>query len=166
MVKRGVIIILSLSQGNSEMKFITGRVSHQLDAKTRIRIPVKYKSAFPEGEKLYFFEYNAGRIAVMPESVLAEKMKLFNDVTPGDEDAMDAMAKLYSSMEEVTEDTQGRTQIPKQFREYANIRKDVVTVGMGNYVEIWAQEEYDARIGSKTMKEVNASLYKKNDGTR
>ncbi len=145
------------------MKFLTGRVSHQLDAKNRIRIPAKYKNAFPDGEKLYFFEYNAGRIAVMPESVISEKMKVFDSVTPGDEDAMDAMAKLFSSMEEVAEDPQGRVQIPKQFREYAAIQKDVITVGMGTYIEIWAQEVFDARIGGKTMQEVNASLYKKSD---
>ena len=34
------------------MKFLSGKVAHQLDAKNRIRIPAKYKAAFPKGEVL------------------------------------------------------------------------------------------------------------------
>ena len=39
------------------MKFLSGKVAHQLDAKNRIRIPAKYKGAFPKGEQLYYVEY-------------------------------------------------------------------------------------------------------------
>ncbi len=146
------------------MKLLTGSVAHQLDAKNRIRIPAKYRSAFPENEKLYYVLYNEERIAIMPESVLADKMKYFEDINPGDGDAMDAMSMLFYSMEVVLEDKQGRAQLPKKFREYASIDKDVLTVGMGNYIEVWAPQIFEARAGRKTVREVNAALYKKRTG--
>ena len=43
------------------MKLLSGKVAHQLDAKNRIRIPAKYKGAFPKGETLYYVEYPSTR---------------------------------------------------------------------------------------------------------
>ena len=54
------------------MKLLSGKVAHQLDAKNRIRIPAKYKNAFPEKEKLYFVEYAPGCISVMPNPYSAQ----------------------------------------------------------------------------------------------
>lgn len=125
------------------MKLLSGKVAHQLDAKNRIRIPAKYKGAFPKGETLYYVEYAPHCISVMPESVLGKKLASFDEVNPGDPEMMDAKRRILSSIEEVTEDGQGRAQLPKSFREYAGLVKDVITVGMGDYVEIWAQEQFE-----------------------
>lgn len=146
------------------MKLLTGRVEHQLDSKNRIRIPAKYKNAFPDGEKLYFFEYIRGRVAVMPESVLAEKLARLGDISPANESMMDSATYIYSIIDEVNEDSQGRTQIPKTFRDDAGLTKDIITVGMGSYIEIWAKENYEARIGTMTIQQANETLYRKNDG--
>ena len=141
------------------MSFITGRVYHQMDAKNRIRIPVKFKNAFPKGEQLYFFRFYEGRIAVMPESVLSKKLSVFDEVDPGNEEATDAMAALFGFTEEVAEDWQGRTQLPKWVRDYAELKKDIVTVGMGSYIEIWDTTRYDTEIASKSMGQINRTLY-------
>lgn len=143
------------------MKLLSGKVAHQLDAKNRIRIPAKYKNAFPEKEKLYFVEYAPGCISVMPESVLGTRLASFDEVNPGDPAMMNAKRRILCSIEEVAEDGQGRTQIPKSFREYAELGKDVVTVGMGDYVEIWSQEKFEASVGSMTIQQANAVAYKK-----
>lgn len=142
------------------MNFLTGKVYHQMDAKNRIRIPAKFKSAFPAGEKLYFFQYNEGRIAIMPESVLSKKMSIFDDVDPGDEEQMNAMAALLSITEEVTEDVHGRTTLPKSVIAYAGLSGNVVTVGMGSFIEVWDQAAYEKDIGSKSMKSIISALYK------
>ena len=144
------------------MKFLSGKVAHQLDAKNRIRIPAKYKAAFPKGETLYYVEYAPGCISVMPESVLSRKLGSFDEVNPGDPQLMDAKRRIMSSIEEVAEDSQGRAQLPKSFRDYAGLVKDVVTVGMGDYVEIWAQERFEDSVGSMSIQQANALAYKRN----
>ena len=133
------------------MKLLSGKVAHQLDAKNRIRIPAKYKGAFPKGEALYYVEYAPGCVSVMPESVLSSKLASFDEVSPGDPAVMNAKRRILSSIEEVVEDGQGRAQLPKSFREYAGLQKDVVTVGMGDYVDIWAQEKFDEAVGSMSI---------------
>ena len=143
------------------MKLLSGKVVHQLDTKNRIRIPAKYKNAFPEKEKLFFVEYAPDCISVMPESVLGSRLASFDEVNPGDPVMMNAKRRILCSIEEVTEDAQGRTQIPKSFREYAELEKDVVTVGMGDYVEIWSQEKFEASVGGMTIQQANAVAYKK-----
>ena len=72
------------------MKLLSGKVAHQLDAKNRIRIPAKYKGAFPKGETLYYVEYAPHCISVMPESVLGKKLASFDEVNPGDPEMMGA----------------------------------------------------------------------------
>ncbi len=143
------------------MKMLTGKVAHQLDAKNRIRIPAKYKNEFPRDEKLYFVEYGAGCISVMPESVLTQKLAAFDEVNPGDPELMNAKRRILCSIDEVSEDPQGRAPIPKTFREYAGLEKDVVTVGMGTYIEIWSQERFEASVGSMSIQQANALAYQK-----
>ena len=144
------------------MKFLSGKIVHQMDAKNRIRIPAKYKGGFPEKERLYFVEYAPDCITVMPESVLGVKLASFDNVDPGDPELMAAKRRIMSSIDEVTEDGQGRTQIPKSFRDYAKLTKDVVTVGMGNYVEIWSLEKFEEQMNGMTIRQANAIAYKKN----
>jgi MraZ protein len=143
------------------MHFLTGTVCHQMDAKNRIRIPAKYKNAFPKEETLYFVQYNPGRIAVMPESVLSKKMSVFEEMDPGDQDMMDAMTAMMARTEEVNEDSQGRTQLPLSVRKHAGLKKDVVTVGMGSFIEIWDQDSYEKVIAEKPMSTIISALYKK-----
>ena len=41
------------------------------------------------------------------------------------------------------EDAQGRILLPKELVKHAEITKNVVFVGVGNRVEIWAEETWD-----------------------
>ena len=142
-------------------EFMGGSVVHQLDSKNRIRIPAKYRPKFPQNEKLYFVCYNAGyRIAVMSESVLKANMALLKNILPGDEEGTLAMSKIFSSVDDVVEDNQGRAIIPRTMREAAEIDKDVVTAGMGDYIEIWAKHMYEKLVASLTVGDANKIAYK------
>ena len=64
-------------------------------------------------------------------------------------------------MEEVNRDGQGRVIIPKALRREAEIEKDVVTVGMGDYIEIWAKEVRFERVDKMSRSEANQKAYAK-----
>lgn len=123
------------------MKLLSGQVSHTLDAKNRIRIPAKYKDAF-EGQALYFVSYGEKCIFVLPESSLQERLQRFSSITTADGELFAAKSRILSNIEEVEEDKQGRTVLSQRFRDRAGIKKDVVTVGMGDFIEIWAKERF------------------------
>lgn len=137
--------------------FLLGKVEHQLDSKMRIRIPNKFRKLFPEGEILHFVLYTPGCIAVMCDSVLAKRMTFYN-VDPSEDFSMRAQRFLSSCTDDVKEDAQGRIMIPKWMRDHAGFNKDtldVVTVGMGDYIEIWTAENYAANMEGMTIARAN-----------
>lgn len=147
------------------MGLLVGRVYHQVDAKNRIRIPAKFKALFPKGEQLYFVRYKQGRVSIMPESQLTHILDLIANAEPsasGIED--DAISSMVGFIDEVIFDGQGRTQLPAWVHSEANIKKDVVTLGLGKSLEMWDQETYDNKIAKKSIGEINSILYKKKEG--
>lgn len=129
--------------------FLTGRSSHQIDDKGRIRIPVKFKDALGNNpfvtvgrnKCLYIFPKDEA------EKILSER---FADVDCfADDPRLSAMRKIFSLGDFIEEDKQGRLTLPTYLLEYAAITKNVISVGMQNRVELWAEEvwnKYDATI--------------------
>ena len=113
------------------MKYLTGTVEHALDGKNRIRIPKKFKDAF-EGEPLYFVRYTGGCIAVYPKSAIDERLETLKGIKSDNKDLLRAKRAILGAIQQVEEDTQGRTTLSAELRSYAGIEKNVLTVAMGD----------------------------------
>lgn len=122
------------------MDFFSGTVEHQLDGKNRIRIPAKFRSKL--GKEFFLMARPNGCIGVYSKDALEEAIEGMRDITTGDPERLKAKRKLLSTIEEPTEDGQGRLILSPFFRNHAHIGKDVLTIGVGNYLEIWSKEEY------------------------
>lgn len=138
-----------------------GRVDHTIDDKNRIRIPAAYLDAFPEGEQLYFVEYATGCISIMPESVKNRRIGSEEDFDPDDEAMMDAMRTIYASVTPVEMDNQKRVKVPRYFKDLAGLKKDIVTVGFMDFIEVWDRERYEAKRAQMTIKRANEIYYKR-----
>lgn len=144
-----------------------GTFYHQMDAKNRIRIPAKFKSAVPKGEQLYFFKHRENCFSVMPESALNKMMSVFEDANPlsaGTDAEQDAMTHIYSLIADVEEDNQGRVTVPKLYRDAAHFSKDateVVSIGRGSFIEIWSQEAYEQHIATQTLSQAKLTAQNK-----
>lgn len=144
------------------MALLIGRVYHQVDEKNRIRIPAKFKALFPKGETLYFFRRNKNRIAIFPESLLSKVLGVIENTQPTDAgEECDAVSVMSGFIEEVVFDGQGRTQLPGWARSEAHITKDVVTLGLKNFIELWDQATYENLISSMSVGAVNGLVYNK-----
>ena len=53
-----------------------------------------------------------------------------------------ASAMFFSSIFSAEEDAQGRVVLPSMLKKMAGIQKDIVTIGRGKRLEIWAAEKY------------------------
>jgi len=60
-----------------------------------------------------------------------------------DEEAQKPIRKFLSSAFEAEEDGQGRILLPKELLSYAGINKNLVSVGVGSRIEIWAEEVWE-----------------------
>lgn len=120
-----------------------GLVEHQLDDKNRLRIPSKFKKELTgeNGERAYsFFRGLHNCICVMADEDLDEVLESISD--EGISEANPQTAALFSSIFSAEEDAQGRVVLPTMLRKMAGIQKDIVTLGVGKRLEIWAAEKY------------------------
>ena len=118
----------------------SGEQAHQLDSKNRIRIPAKFKGE--NSEKFVFCKGITPCIYVLPMSEYEKMVQKFSAVPFFDYDAQEALSFFTSSFERVEEDAQGRVVLPSMLRQMAGIKKDVITLGVGNRLEIWSAEKY------------------------
>ncbi len=130
------------------MKLLTGMAPHGMDAKNRIRIPAKFRAAFAkENEDLHFVFYSEGAIAIMTDSVLERRFGSYAEADATNEELLRAKRFFMSRVEDIEEDTQGRITLSKRVREYIGADKDhteLISVGMGDYVELWLLSRYEA----------------------
>lgn len=120
-----------------------GMVEHQLDDKNRLRIPSKFKKELTgeNGERPYsFFRGTGGCIFVMTDEELEQTLAPI--AQPGLSDGSMVTKMIFSSVHQAEEDAQGRVVLPNALKRLAGIKKDVVTIGQGNRLEIWAAERY------------------------
>ena len=54
----------------------------------------------------------------------------------------------FSGAVEVVFDSQGRILLPQNLKDYAEIKKDVVIVGVSSRIEIWAKDKWNEFYGN------------------
>ena len=67
--------------------------------------------------------------------------------------------RIYKNIIDIEEDKQGRFTISPKLREELKIVKDVVFIGMGNTIELWAKEVYDEFEAQMDAEEENGEEY-------
>ena len=55
-------------------------------------------------------------------------------------------------------DKQGRILLPNHLKAYAELERDVVLVGVGNRIEIWSLEKWEAMEQNVDMDEITAAM--------
>ncbi len=138
------------------MEFFSGTVSHQLDGKNRIRIPAKFRAKL--GKPYYFMARPDGCIGVYSKEALGQTLEKMQSVTTGNPQRLTALRKVAKTIEEANEDDQGRVLLSQALREHAQIAKDVVTVGMFGYLEVWSKEKFDEIDSQMTFDEASRIL--------
>lgn len=114
-----------------------GEYLHTIDGKGRLIMPAKYREAL--GEKFIATKGLDHCLFVYPPAewqVLEQKLKTLPFTQP---DVRAFVRFFFSGATECEVDKQGRILLPANLREYAQLEKDVVLVGVSTRVEIWSQ---------------------------
>ncbi|NEZ46379.1 division/cell wall cluster transcriptional repressor MraZ [Clostridium niameyense] len=118
-----------------------GEYNHSLDKKNRIIIPAKFRDEL--GEKFILTKGLDGCIYIYTKNqwgILQEKL----DKLPlTNKNARAFVRFFFSGAHEMEMDKQGRTIIPQNLLEYGNMKKDIVSIGVSNRIEIWSRENWD-----------------------
>ena len=119
---------------------IIGEYHFNLDNKGRIAIPVKFRSNL--GEEAVITRGLDNCLFLYPKKdweQLAEKIKNL-PLSQADSRAFARLMLAGAMM--VGLDVQGRILIPDYLRQYANLKKKIVIVGVYNRLEVWDEDAW------------------------
>ena len=130
----------------------TGTYYHSIDEKGRIIIPAKLRASVQEerdGAGFCMCRGLDGCIAMYTP----REWEALRQRVPGTEFSTERRRferLLYSGAQTGMCDRQGRIVLPDVLKRFAEIEKEVVIVGVGERVEIWAKEKWED-MSSQTM---------------
>ena len=118
---------------------------HSIDTKGRLFIPVDLRE---ELGKTFYVTLSTERCLSAYSSESWERFKEKNRHMA--QVSQKRMRPLFAMAAKRDLDSQGRINIPQQLRDYANLKKNVAIVGVGDRVELWDSDTY-AEIAAKEM---------------
>lgn len=148
----------SLKNIKGALNMFLGEYQHSLDAKGRITIPSKFREEL--GDKFVATKGLDNCIFIYPLSEWQEIERKLNKLPLTRSDVRSFVRFFFSGAAELENDKQGRTVIPVNLREYAQITKDIVVIGVGSRIEVWSTgkwEEYN-EVASSSFAEIAENL--------
>ncbi len=138
-------------------KFMLGNVRHSLDDKYRGRIPAKYREGI--GSSAYIVPGRSGCLYIIPEEKFESVIKTIgSDNLYGNDAENDLATEILGNGDYLEEDGQGRVKFSKELRDAAAIKKEVVFVGKGTFLEVWPAEAWDQRFSVLNPDNLNRML--------
>jgi len=137
-----------------------GTFDHTLDAKNRLTVPSKFRSAL--AGKVFLVKGAEPCLSVYPEDTYtAMTSAALAGLNPLSAQARELSRFFYSNAMEVELDGAGRIMLPARYLEAARIAaRDVVVAGAGACLELWDRatwESYDTDLAQRAP-DLTASL--------
>jgi MraZ protein len=129
----------------------SGRYEYAIDDKGRLSIPAKFREILSANYDLKLILTNLdGCIVAYPDKEWAEVQGRISSSGATRREARAFLRFFYSGASECPIDRLGRILIPQPLRSYAEIKKNVVIVGMNKKIEIWADEAWSEIVKEAT----------------
>ena len=119
---------------------LIGEYEHSLDVKGRLIMPAKLREDM--GEKFIVTKGLDGCLFGFSQNEWTNFEEKLKTLPLTNKNARDFVRFFLSGAMECEIDKQGRFLISSNLREYANMEKDVVIIGVGTRLEIWNREKW------------------------
>ncbi len=121
-----------------------GEYKHTIDRKDRLIIPAKFREIARENliEKFFITRGLDGCLFIFAEDEWKQQERLFRAIPFTKSESRKFKRLYFSGACEVICDKQGRILIPQNLKEFAEIKRDVVIVGVSNRFEIWSRARW------------------------
>ena len=129
-----------------------GEYNHTIDAKSRLIIPSKFREIL--GDEFVITKGLDGCLFVYDNkewNVFEEKLK---SLPLTNKDARQFVRFFLAGAASVEVDKQGRILVPSVLREFADINKEVVLVGVASRIEIWSKARWEGTTNYEDMDEI------------
>ena len=123
---------------------LIGEYLSKLTDKNRLAIPKKLREEMPEG--LIISRGYEGCLILLDNLRFAKLETVINKEPILNLSIRDTKRFLLGGASEIDLDAQGRFVLADNLREFAQIREDVVFIGLIDWVEIWDKEKWQAKL--------------------
>lgn len=130
--------------------------NHTIDVKGRLIIPSKFREVL--GEEFVISKGMDGCLFVYANDDWAAFEQKLTSLPMTNKEARKFARFFLAGAAQVELDKQGRILLPQALREFAELDKDVVLVGVGSRIEIWSREKYEAESDDVDMDDIAASM--------
>ena len=125
-------------------KMLIGEYSNKVGEKNRLALPKKFRKEI--GSKVIVTRGYEDCVIVVNESQWKNLLSVFDDKPFTTSPVRDTRRFLIGGASEVNLDSQGRFVLPAHLKEFAGVTKEVVCVGLVDWVEIWSKEQWEKRL--------------------
>ncbi len=132
---------------------MTGTYEHNLDAKGRLFIPAKLREEL--GEVFYLAFGVDTCLAIYPQSTWDKFTEKFASLPMSQSKVM---RPLFANATKCEPDSQGRIVVPAKLRNYADIQKETVIVGVHDRAEIWSAAAWNQCEEEMTPEKMSACM--------
>ena len=120
-----------------------GTFEHTLDAKNRLTVPVKYRSALGDGALLAMPLDQKPCVAIwLPGEYDSYTQGAIAELPPLSPRRSELERFFFGNSQLVDLDAAGRIMLPAFLIDHAKIARDVVVVGAGNRLELWGRSSW------------------------
>ena len=121
-----------------------GEYTHTLDEKDRFILPAKFREKVKTLKKrtLYMTRGLDGCLSLYDKeawSSLEEKLKSLSFTK---QQSRSFNRLLFSGACEVNVDSQGRITVPENLKNFAQIKRDIVIIGVADRIEVWDKDTW------------------------
>lgn len=133
-----------------------GTYFHNIDAKGRMIVPAKYREQL--GESFVVTYGLDGCLFVLPQDVWNEMEQKLTSLPLSDIRGRKLSRLFLSNALDCEIDKQGRILLSQNLIKAAGLQKDVVLAGVGDRVEIWDKERWEAYIDVESDDQLAADI--------
>lgn len=138
---------------------LMGEYHHNIDDKSRLIIPSKFRSEL--GERVIITRGLDNCLFAYSETEWNKIVNKLNTLSFTKKDARIFTRFFMSGAVECEFDKQGRINITSPLSDYANINKECVIIGVNERIEIWSKECYDSffKENEEKFSEISEDLF-------
>lgn len=117
-----------------------GEYAHSIDRKGRLILPARFREVAKSNfiEKFYVTRGLDKCLFMFSEEEWRAQENKFKAISITKQEGRTFNRIYFSGAMEVVPDKQGRILLPQYLKDFADVKKDVVIVGVSNRIEIWA----------------------------
>ncbi len=123
------------------MQDFKGQYSHSMDKKRRVSVPAKMRAHL--GERVVLTKGVDECLELYPLEEWEKKANHLQNLPTAKRETRALIRVILGSASEIELDKLGRILVPEYLAGYADLKKDVIVLGLGNRIELWNKENWE-----------------------